>query len=299
MSLLSFPERGAWGDATYRGNCSGHVYRYLFEQLKPASFADPCVGSGTSVEVAEAMGIEAFGLDLHSGFNVLRNSILERVGRPVDLCFSHPPYASMVTYSGRVWGEDAHPDDLSRCGDDDEFVDKLHQMLLNQRQATDASGYYGLLIGDLRRAGAYRSYQADMVARLPADELCSILIKAQHHCHSDARRYRLRLPRIQHEYIVLWQKPAQATCYLSVLRCMATQQQRRLIGTWRAVVYQALVELGGATALPSLYACRAANNRDKLQSNANWQAKVRQTLQRHPTLFTSPTRGHWQLVPAS
>ena len=147
--------------------------------------------------------------------------------------------------------------------------------------------------------GAYRSYQADMVARLPADELCSILIKAQHHCHSDARRYRLRLPRIQHEYIVLWQKPAQATCYLSVLRCMATQQQRRLIGTWRAVVYQALVELGGATALPSLYACLAANNRDKLQSNANWQAKVRQTLQRHPTLFTSPTRGQWQLVPAS
>jgi hypothetical protein len=299
MSVLSFPQRGHWGDAKYRGNCSGHVYRYLFERLRPSHFADPCVGSGTSVEVAQEMGIEAFGLDLHSGFNVLRDSILEQVGHPVDLCFSHPPYASMVTYSGRVWGDSAHPDDLSRCGDDDEFVDKLHQMLLNQRSATEASGYYGLLIGDLRRSGSYRSFQADMVARLPANELCSILIKQQHHCQSDGRRYRLQQPRILHEYIVLWQKPGQTTCYLSVLRTMAAQQQRRLTGTWRAVVYQAMVELGGTVELPALYACPANRGTEKLANNANWQAKVRQTLQLHPALFTSSARGRWQLVPAS
>jgi hypothetical protein len=26
-SLLSFPERGPWGRAGYRGNCSGYVYQ--------------------------------------------------------------------------------------------------------------------------------------------------------------------------------------------------------------------------------------------------------------------------------
>lgn len=29
MSILSFPERGHWGDAKWRGNCSGHVYKDL------------------------------------------------------------------------------------------------------------------------------------------------------------------------------------------------------------------------------------------------------------------------------
>jgi hypothetical protein len=29
------------------------------------------VGSGTSVEVARELGIEAYGLDLHSGFTIL------------------------------------------------------------------------------------------------------------------------------------------------------------------------------------------------------------------------------------
>ena len=69
MSILSFPERGPWGKSSWRGNCSGHVYKSLFEQLRPGTFVDPMVGSGTSVEVAREMGIQAFGLDLHSGFN--------------------------------------------------------------------------------------------------------------------------------------------------------------------------------------------------------------------------------------
>jgi hypothetical protein len=28
-SILSFPDRGPWGNSQYRGNCSGHVYKRI------------------------------------------------------------------------------------------------------------------------------------------------------------------------------------------------------------------------------------------------------------------------------
>ncbi len=100
-SILSFPERGPWGNARYRGNCSGHVYRALFEMLRPRSFCDPMAGSGTSVEVARELGILAHGLDLRMGFNALRHSILATIGgEPVDACISHVPYGVMECVNG-------------------------------------------------------------------------------------------------------------------------------------------------------------------------------------------------------
>lgn len=35
MSILSYPNRGPWGDSKWRGNCSGYIYKELFERLKP------------------------------------------------------------------------------------------------------------------------------------------------------------------------------------------------------------------------------------------------------------------------
>lgn len=206
-SVLSFPERGRWGNAGYRGNCSGYVYQKIFQWLRPRVFTDPMVGSGTSVEVAREMGIEAYGLDLHSGFNILKDSILETVGKPSGLVFSHPPYHNIIVYSGNVWGREPHPDDLSRCDSEEDFLGKLYLALLNQRLATVSGGFYGIIIGDIRRAGRYASFQADIISRWHKDELRAVLIKAQHHAGSDAKAYEhMRLPRIRHEYVVLWQR---------------------------------------------------------------------------------------------
>jgi hypothetical protein len=164
------------------------------------------VGSATSVEVAREMGIEAYGLDLDSGFNILKDSILETVGKPSDLVLSHPPYHDCVVYSGSVWGTAPHLDDLSRSPTEDQFMDKLYIALLNQRTATVIGGHYGLIIGDVRRHGRYFSPQAEIVARMPRDELRSILIKAQHNMVSNSVRYApMKFPKIMHEYVVLWQ----------------------------------------------------------------------------------------------
>ena len=210
-SLLSFPDRGPWGNARYRGNCSGYVYRALFEQLRPQVFTDPTVGSGTSVEVAREMGIEAYGLDLHSGFNILKQRILDVVGQPSDLIMSHPPYHNLIVYSGQVWGTEPHPDDLSRCATEEEFMDKLIVAMKNQRHATKPGGYYGTLIGDIRKDGQYFSLQAELITRCPKRELRAILIKQQFNTTSDRKAYPLPLPRIMHEYVILWQKPHPVT----------------------------------------------------------------------------------------
>jgi hypothetical protein len=210
-SVLAFPDRGRWGNPGYRGNCSGHVYRRLFEMLHPRVFTDPMVGGGTSVEVARAMGIEAYGLDLHSGFNILRQRILEAVGKPSDMVVSHPPYHNIIVYSGEVWGTQPHADDLSRCVTGEDFVDKLIVAMKNQRHATRPGGYYGAIIGDVRKNGRYTSYQAELIARCPKRELRAVLIKQQFNVASNRKAYALDLPLITHEYVLLWQKPRTVT----------------------------------------------------------------------------------------
>jgi hypothetical protein len=297
MSVFSYPERGPWGKSSWRGNCSGYFYRDLFEALKPVSFADPMVGSGTSVEVARSMNIEAFGMDLKDGFNATKNSMVEYIGKQVSFTCSHPPYHDMIIYSGPggQWGDVAHKDDLSHCNDVEEFHEMLQLVLLNQREATVDGGYYGTIIGDMRKAGKYHSLQAEAIARMPASELAGVLIKMQHNTVSSRKNYggKIALPFIQHEYCLIWKK-AEANIY-SVLKTVANQAQSRLTGTWRNVVKQVLIGLGGQADLAKVYG-EVERQCDKASSNAHWREKVRQILNSHPTHFKSIERGVWALA---
>jgi len=298
MSIWSYPERGRWGKSNYRGNSSGYLYQDLFQALKPRFIIDPCMGSGTSIEVAQEMGIEALGLDLHSGFNLLRDSILEVAGKPADLVVSHFPYGDMIVYSGNMYPE-IYADDLSRCASVEDFLEKSQQALLNQRDATRPGGHYATLIGDHRKAGKYYSYQAEYIARMPADELKAVIVKAQHNCVSDRTAYRGNiasgLPRITHEYLLVWQRPEAPVSILVTLRNLAGQAQQRLRSTWRSIVRQAMVALGGQATLQALYAKVAGVAGDRIETNANWQAKVRQVLQLNPC-FKQEERGLWALA---
>ena len=76
MSILSFPDRGPWGDKAYRGNCSGHIYKSLYEQLEPKSIVEVFAGSGTAKDVADELGIPIVTLDLKDGFDATKDSIL-------------------------------------------------------------------------------------------------------------------------------------------------------------------------------------------------------------------------------
>lgn len=293
MSILNYPNRGTWGKSTYRGNCSGYIYKELFSLLKPMTFVDPMAGSFTSIEVAKEMGIEAYGLDLHEGFNILKNSILEVVSKESDLVFSHPPYGGMIKYSGHVWGDTPHPDDLSHCIDDEDFNTKLQLSLINQRQATRAGGFYGMLIGDWRRQGIYTSYQAEIIARMPKDELASVMIKVQHNTMSARLSYaKQQLPFITHEYILLWQKKDVA--FFAFFQGLALTQKKRLTDTWYSIVKFALMQLKGEAHLDQIYEQVFKTAPDKVLNATHWKAKVRQILQTKD--FQSSQRGIWSLA---
>lgn len=287
MSILSYPDRGPWGNNKYRGNCSGYIYRDLFQMTKPKVFVDAMVGGGTSVAVAREMGIEAYGLDLHSGFNILRDSIVNTVGKQADLVGTHLPYGGMIIYQD-------HPDDLSRCTSDEDFHEKVQIALLNQREATKDNGYYFTIIGDWRRKGVYTSYQAECIARMPADELATVLIKQQHNTMSDLKTYpNMVFPRIMHEYIIVWQKHAKSTYFL--LGDIACKQAAALKATWRAIIRNVMMSLGGKATLQDIYDHVAATAPDRVKVNDNWKAKVRQTLNSTQDYF-SEQRGVWQFA---
>jgi hypothetical protein len=61
-SIVSYPERGPWGNARYRGNCSGHLIADLVREFKPRRFVDPMLGGGTSQDVCQDLGVPFWGV---------------------------------------------------------------------------------------------------------------------------------------------------------------------------------------------------------------------------------------------
>ena len=286
QSVVSYPNRGPWGKSSWRGNTSGHIIADLIAHFQPKLLVDVCEGSGTSGDVCRDLGIEYVGLDLFKGNDFTKDSVLAQLPRPADLCWSHPPYGQMIRYSGAVWGDAPVEGDTSLC-DIDEFVEKSQVMLLNQREATRPGGIYATLIGDMRKAGRYTSFQSDFIQMMPKSELLNVVIKVQHNTMSARQNYSGNFIPIAHEYLILWRKKA-ASVY-EVCWEVASDMRRKLDGTWRSLVRMVMMTLGEAD-LKTIYTEVEKIAGGRIAMNPSWQAKVRQTLQRH---HTSVSRGVW------
>ena len=67
-------------------------------------------------------------------------------------------------------------------------------------------GRLAVLIGDVRRRGTYTPIIKD-VLNLPFGEIRSVIIKVQHNCTSDRKRYgKMEDVPIRHEYCVVFKK---------------------------------------------------------------------------------------------
>lgn len=206
-SVVSYPDRGPYGNSRYRGNTTGKLIIDLIQSFLPENgfFIDPAIGGGTSVDVVNELGLQHrfAGFDLHSGYNLLRHDLLSAVGKKADLCFFHPPYGSMIQYSGNMWGE-KHCDDLSQMSDSD-FEQALKLALVNISDAIKDGGHYAVLIGNQRTRGEYKNWSS-MTERLAPDPLVEEIIKIQNNCTSDSRTYSKPIVRIKHEKLLIFRK---------------------------------------------------------------------------------------------
>ena len=201
-SVVSYPSRcRLWGDSWYRGNCDGRLIKDLILRYGARKVADPMEGSGTSRDVVAGLnrykhaGISYWGSDLRSGFDLTRQDLPGRF----DFIWIHPPYWDIVQYG-------SGPNDLSNCESYEQYREMLMLCLKRCYAALEAGGRLAVLIGDVRRRGRYIPVVKD-VLNFPFGEIRSVIIKVQHNCMSDRKKYgKMADVPIRHEYCVVFEK---------------------------------------------------------------------------------------------
>lgn len=205
-SILSYPNRGPYGDSKYKGNCSGYIIKDLLEYYKPQNFLECFAGSGTGYDVARELGYKnSIHLDLNESFGSF-NLLTDQLPSGANFVFSHPPYWNIVKYSGKgnVWGKEFHKGDLSHSQDYQDFINKIN--IINEKIFSSLSNYgiHAILIGDIRKNGKYYSIIKDMQW---FGQLEAHLIKIQHNTRSKNKRYSNNnfIP-IVHEHLLIFKK---------------------------------------------------------------------------------------------
>ncbi len=296
-SVISYPNRGQWGNSKYRGNCSGHVIKDFVETYHGANdslFADPSVGGGTSRDVAESMGLRFKGLDLHNGYNLLTDSLATALGEQAKTIFWHPPYHDMIHYSDSadngMWGNEPHPGDLSRQASLSDFIEGCSVAFQNIYDALENGGHYGILIGNQRKKGKYYNLSS-MLERFCPGELRDEIIKIQHNCVSDRRQYSSQIVRIEHEKLLVFKKIRQlyAFSYANWLENKIKKSHRI---TWRAAIRAAFIKKP-VISLSELYQELAPFAKTK--DNKHPEARIRAIVQ-DERYFTRVDRGTYSLA---
>lgn len=289
-TVLSFPERGHYGKSSYRGNCSGYVQKALFEFFQPKKVGDFMAGSNTTGDVCEELRIDYLTLDLNpelGGFDILTDEIPESF----DFIFSHDPYHDIIKYSGNVWGDKPHPNDLSRCSTYEEFIQKINIAHAKMYNALRYGGHMAILTGDIKRKGRLYSLIKDMQwYGLPIQHI----IKTQHNCFSDNVNYSGKFIPIVHEHLLIFKKDEHYIVRCTITKTIDLDTRTRKKLSWHSVVLNAMEKLGGRATLQELY--DEIDGHAKTETNNHWKEKIRQTLQIYDD-FKNVSRGVYELTP--
>jgi hypothetical protein len=152
-SIVSYPQRGPWGDPTWEGNTSGHLIVDLIDTYDPKSVFDPMKGSDTTGDVCRGREIPYFGVDLKEGYDILSFHDQARIMREirsrwpdgVDMIFFHPPYWGMVRYSNLATDFSGGPYSL--------YLERMHKALTFLSRLLSPTGFIALLLADFRYNG--------------------------------------------------------------------------------------------------------------------------------------------------
>lgn len=304
-TVLSFPERGPWGDKKYRGNCSGWIQAFLIWKYKVEKMAELFAGSGTGYDVCKDMGISYIGADLNPNpvrSNILNvNALLEDVPEAFlgsDFTFMHPPYGKEINipYAGSMYKDPTGELSKSDLGQMPwpEFIKNLNYIVMKYFAAMESGSRMGILMGDVRRNGVCHSMLTDIVK---PGQLEQVIIKMQHNCVSDGRTYAHKnfVP-IVHEYILVLKKLAPYMLDFQIPCLKELDIRDSHSATWRDVVLACVKKLGKAVSLDAIYA--EIEGHKKCKENPHWKDKVRQVLQQLACMgkVTNVSRGVWAYV---
>ncbi len=301
-TVISFPDRGPWGNNRYRGNCSGYVHAFLAWKYQVKKMAELFAGGGTGYDVCKDLGIDYIGADLNPTFvrpGILNvNAVTDEVPTEffgADMLFMHPPYGQEIgiPYAGSMYKDPTKELSASDLGQMPwpEFIKTLNYIIMKYYAAMESGTRMAILMGDVRRKGVCNSMLTDIVK---PGQLDQIIIKMQHNCVSDGRTYAHKnfVP-IVHEYIMVVKKllPYMFSFQWPVNQEMDIRDSKS--ATWKDVVAATMKKLGHEVSLDEIYS--EVNGHKKTEINPNWQAKIRQTLQRYP-IFQNTQRGKWALA---
>ena len=280
QSVVSYPDRGPWGNNKYRGNMSGYLVKDIIEQYNLKYLSDYMVGGGTTEDVCRDMGIPGVFTDLNRGFDMLSMDIPDRP----QAAIMHYPYWGCIKYARtqydakkvqKRYGYDPLKEDLAEAPTWEDFVRKMDYCTLKAFSALDKGGRLFLLVGDWKQKGHLYSMVSDMAK---PGTLEQIIIKLQHNTTSESFSYsNHNFVPIMHEYLVVLRKDEPMLILVTTTMKRMLDMRDSLNTTWRDTVLSVLQHYGKAMSLNELYEELAPHK--KAKANPNWQAKIRQTVQ--------------------
>lgn len=305
-SFMAFPERGNGGNNQWRGNCSPEVVysvakyvldtkKYYGKDITDFTVLDPMSGSGTTKDAVDRLGVKSILYDLNpeapvgkGNWNALRNDVEDSA----DLIFFHPPYHSIIQYSGNVWGR-PHQDDLSRCENYADFTEKLNYVIKKLYMALRNDGRLAILVGDMRIKGNFYSMPHDIM-RMGKFE--SFIVKGQFNCASDSRRYAKPFIPITTEYMLIYHKDDPfLISYSKRLGNKADISKTDVAGlTWHHLIRATIEKLGGEAKLTELYAFLSEH--PKAKKNEHYKERIRATIYEHKDQYIPTGNGSYRLT---
>ncbi len=300
-TVLSFPSRGPWGNNQYRGNCSGWIQASLIWKYNVQKLAELFAGGGTGSDVCGDMGIQYIGADLNP--NPVRNNILvvDAINDEVpnefmdaDMIFMHPPYGLEINipYAGSMYNDPTGILSKSDLGQMpwDKFMKVLNGVVMKYYTAMEPGAKMSILMGNVRRNGKFYSMMNDIVK---PGELVQTMVKIQHNCVSGGRTYSNRnFYPTDHEDILVIKKPSGYEIVFKVPMLNSIDIRDAKMSTWKDVIAAVMDKLGAEASLETIY--NEIEGHKKCESNPNWKAKVRQTLQAGG--FRNVSRGVWAVA---
>lgn len=290
-SIVSYPERGKWGNNKYRGNATGKLLIDLHTIYKFDEISDYMAGSFTTADVGKELGITTNCYDLNGfrgkSYDLLNDEIKERN----EFIYWHPPYWDIIKYSGFQYGDIPLENDLSHIKDYEKFMKAINYCLAKQFTSLEVGGRIAILMADIKKKGKLYSMLLDMNK---LGTLEQIVIKEQINCMSDNKIYNGNFIKIAHEYCLILRKDFPLILDFSITKKAQVDLRDCINITWKDLIASTLEYMGKISTLNEIYS--SLEGYKKTANNKDWKAKVRQTLQRYPSIFSNVEKGKWKLI---